>query len=258
MAARIKSPIFKRQSMNNEMHYQLGIRYIRFLFLVCLTCVACRTFADGLQAKHEHASLFDHWAIGEKSIGVTNTFGVWDSFDRRFRIICLKATRDSDPFILVHCDLKGQNRYVLGYGLRGADIKWVNTQIGEIAIVDNQVDNGINEIFVLFPPLNGANSENKEWKLLYRTPELSAAYLTVFHCYWTIKKIDPDLGTMELNGFWEFSELSNKSRVLKPVTFNIPLFFGIAKDRKYIEKSVRRKGRPDKQGNGGVDSTLSE
>jgi hypothetical protein len=184
--------------------------------------------ADAGPAARKPAVLFDDWPPGPNHDDLAQIFGSWASSDKGFVITSQKSGRDSDALVLIGRTAKVRNEVVLGYGLRAVDVKWFETKAGSVAVVNHFIDNGINELFVLMPRMIGRSTS---WDLLYKTPSRSAAgSLTVAHCYWTLIRLDPELGIMQLKGAWDFSEPPRVmgKKILSEATYRVPLFYGFA------------------------------
>jgi hypothetical protein len=194
-----------------------------------LVLVLTVSLANSAQAANrQRAVLFDYWAKDESTNGMTNVFAAWRSPSGEFSITFLKSGQDSSACILVGQNGKvaDQSVTILGYGLFGADVKWFATKAGEMAVINNQTDNGANEILVVMPK---RTKKGVAWSLLYRTPEsLAADHLTVAHCYWSLVKLDPNLGSMRLKASWDYSDVTNDQRrkMKTEGVYDIPLFYG--------------------------------
>jgi hypothetical protein len=160
---------------------------------------------------------------------MTNVFSTWISADRKYAISGLgPANPDKrDGFILVARDIAAAKTVVLGYGARGVSVKWFQTKAGDVAIIDHQTDNGMNELFVVLPRRIGKQTL---WGLLYRTPDGwgTANEWTIAHCNWKVIKFDTDLGILRLSGSWDFSNATNEERrkLKTEGVYDIPMFYG--------------------------------
>jgi hypothetical protein len=202
------------------------MRYILSLLIGVLLLLAGFSETATQAANRQPASIFDYWATDQSTNGVTNVFGVWRSPSGEYSITLLKSKQDEDAFILVGRSGLNGNGSVLGYGMFGADVKWFATKAGEIAVIDNQIDNGKNEILVVMPQ---RTKKGVAWSLLYRTPEgLSADHLTVAHCNWSLVKLDPSFGSIRLKASWDYSDATNAQRQKMKTegVYDIPIFYG--------------------------------
>ena len=195
-------------------------------FLILSIALVAASFSTHAESPvRQPATVFDDWAPGEKTDGVTRNFASWKSPSGKFSITYLTAKQDPDDFILVGENTADGSHTVLGYGTRGADVKWFKTKMGDLAVVDYNSDAGLNELFVLKP----STGKKDAWALLYRTPSLGlGAGYCVEQCYWTLVKLDPDLGTMKLKASWCYSDATNAQRKTMKTegVYDVPLFYG--------------------------------
>jgi len=196
----------------------------RLLFIVLLGIKV--SLADFLARADSAPSvlLFDEWAKGEDGGGKMKEFKSWKSSSGRYTLSYLKADRDLVAFALVGMPSTDGKPVVLGHGLFGVDVTWIQTSVGEIAIVDHKISGGLNELFVVKPSNRG------NWVLLYRTPNpLAPNGLAMDHCYWSVISMDADAGSLRLKAAWSFSNMSNAARkaAVTEGVYEIPLFYGL-------------------------------
>jgi hypothetical protein len=169
------------------------------------------------------ALLFDEWGKGENGGGEMKEFQSWKSSKGQYTLSYLKADRDRVAFTLVGGTPIDGKSVVLGHGLYGVDVTWIQTSVGEIAIVDHKISGGLNELFVVKPSNPG------NWILLYRTPSpIAPNELAMDHCYWRVVSVDADAGSLRLKAAWSFSNMSNSARksAVTEGVYEIPLFYG--------------------------------
>ena len=182
--------------------------------------------ATAKPANRPPALLFDDWAPAETTEGVTKNFGDWKSPSEKYSIAYLKSGQDQDDFTLVGKNHSDENSTVLCYGNRGAGVTWYGTKMGDIAVIDYTGDPDHNALYVILAP---NQKEKTSWTLLYSTPALDlGADHFVELCYWSVLKVDPNMGSIRLKASWNYSDVTNAQRkTLKTEgIYNVPLFYG--------------------------------
>jgi hypothetical protein len=177
-------------------------------------------------ASHEQALLFDYWVAGDSSGESPQAVAEWKSPSGKFTVRCLKSSADADVFILVGEQTQTKAHRVLGYGTHGVDVAWHTTDLGEVAVIDNKIDNGTNELLLV---LADDIHQKAPWTLLYRTPNPSLTNgHVVAHCNWSVTKLDAKSGDAQLSALWDFSDVTNreKSEAKTSGTYDVPLFYG--------------------------------
>jgi hypothetical protein len=225
--------------MGSRFHITVGLIYALSLLTGLPKIIAQAT-------NREPAALFDQWSIDQSTNGVTNVFASWRSPSGEHCISLLKSIQDDGPFVLLgyNKSAPGDRPSVLGYGMCGAEVRWFSTAAGEIAIIDNQIDNGKNELLVVVPR---QARKRGVWSLVYRTPEgLTVKQLTVAHCYWRVVRFDPSSGNLRLEASWDYSNTTHAQRqkMRTDGVYDIPIFYGYRTSaRKSKGRRCRHRGR---------------
>jgi hypothetical protein len=174
----------------------------------------------------EQALFFDYWVTGDSSGESPRVVAEWKSPSGKFTVRCLKSSADADVFTLVGEQTQTKAHRVLGCGTHGVDVAWHTTDLGEIAVISNSVDNGTNELLLV---LADDSHQKTPWTLLYRTPNPSLTNgHVVAHCSWNLIKIDGKSGVARLSALWDFSNVTNaeKKEAKTSGTYDVLLFYG--------------------------------
>ena len=177
----------------------------------------------------------------------TLAFDAWDELDKgiEFRpvsfykseapskIFCAEVSwEDPDEYygrsMLSFIHVASGQRIEVGRSIRGIDVAWVETQIGDLLLVKQHIDTHHNETFVLFPLLD--RKELLSCSVLYATPnqdicESKPEGIPAEHIYSTIEHVSYD-GVMTIEIVWSYfipEEAGNT------ITAKIPLFYGFQK-----------------------------
>jgi len=191
--------------------------------IILLTCAISILFSNFAIGETDTKKVFfDDWSKDEDRGMAMHEYGQWTSPSGDFSIQYLKPNEDADMFIIKGKNNKNGNQFILGYGYRSADIKWIKINGSEVAIVDHGITTGINELLIVRPfPAN-------DWDLIYKTPPLwGRQNLSIDHCYWTFLDIDEPSGTIRLKVAWTFSNITNDEKLNMSTEriFKIPLFY---------------------------------
>lgn len=119
----------------------------------------------------------------------------------------------------------------IGRNLRSIGVIWKHTQIGDVLIVDNQLDPNMNELYVL-----QVQDTDDGVFLLYKTPQIPCgercfvwpqvdemSYFTWFHVAFNSLSAD---GILLVTFSWSYSLLHAESNCYEYVS-RIPVFYGI-------------------------------
>lgn len=121
--------------------------------------------------------------------------------------------------------------FYIGRNLRTIDAKWVQTQIGDILIVDNQLDPDMNELLVLYP-----RKADRKLVMLYKSPPIpfgerffawpcTGPEVYMSHFYSIFHNLSAD-GILHLSFSWAFESEMDGS-ICNEIEVRIPLFYGI-------------------------------
>ncbi|MDD3119365.1 MAG: hypothetical protein PHQ27_09315 [Victivallales bacterium] len=158
---------------------------------------------------------------------------VWDDPDKYGNIKLIVSHKKSGQKVLI------------GYSNRGIGTTWVKTQIGDVLIIEQQVDTHFNEFFVIYPRIS--EKGKLFYSVLYATPSLDfpTRDLLSDHVYPKIKKISFE-GMMTIELFW--GAINYLDYEGNEMTVKIPIFYGLKKKAKEQPKLSQVKKRPQLSG----------
>lgn len=165
----------------------------------------------------------DSFPHGDSSLSVPSPSGTYVArihVDDNTLVCALTIERRTD----------GQVFYI-GRNLRSIDVAWKQTQIGDVLLVDNQLDPDMNELFVLYM----RNTDDKA-VILYKSPPIPfeercfawpCIGQEVFgpHLYSCFRDLSAD-GILHLTFSWSF-ETERDGSICNEQEVQIPLFYGV-------------------------------
>lgn len=180
-----------------------------------------------LSAAAKEELLFDYSIQGENFI--PNTFTNIDSPSHIWAIELGFLKQETSDLISVTITRQGKKKNI-AIATRAIDVKWQNTQLGEIIILTHLFDTHQNNVYILYPQITLDGEINID--LLYSTTQVKyvppCIKYPTDHVYWTVKKIYSN-GTMIIHGEWNFTDPSihgiNQD-------YMIPLFYGYEENNK--------------------------
>ena len=165
----------------------------------------------------------DSLLCAEKSLPVPSPSGMYIArlyVDDNTLVSALTLERRTD----------GQVFYI-GRNLRSIDIVWKQTQIGDVLIVDNQLDPDMNELFVLC-----IRNTDEKVVVLYKSPPIpfgercfawpctgQEVYASHFYSYF--RGLSEE-GILHLTFSWTF-ETERDGSICNELEARIPLFYGV-------------------------------
>ena len=160
----------------------------------------------------------------EKSLPIPSPSGMYVAkihVDDNTLVCALTLERRSDGHI-----------FYIGRNLRSINVVWKQTQIGDVLIVDNQLDPDMNELFVIYP-----RNADENVVVLYKSPPIPFGERVFvwpctdqevygYHFYSYFRGLSAD-GILHLMISWAF-ELERYGIVCKELEVRIPLFYGVS------------------------------
>jgi hypothetical protein len=125
--------------------------------------------------------------------------------------------------------LESGQQIEIGRSIRGIEVTWKETQLGDLLLVENHIDTHHREAFVLFPQLDKKGMLT--CSVLYATPDQNICEsrpegTPAEHIYPTITDVSYD-GIMTIEIMWTYFIPEDAG---KTITTKIPLFYGWQKN----------------------------
>lgn len=171
--------------------------------------------------------VFDEWAEGDDGFSPVTFFKLKSPtgmFDAE------QSTEDvdsSDKRLISIINNADGRKISIGRSARGFDMIWKQTQIGDILIVENQVDTHVTTSYVIYPQIDGRGDFT--YSVLYATPD-PELFVKEYggppeHIYSSVEDISYD-GVMTIFIGWDFTSFGDGNCI----TTKIPLFYGFSKN----------------------------